>query len=114
MGPGDLTVDIWSIFDRSVFDRHSDARVVPIDRIVCITNQLEDPEFLNGAEPGPRQTALEHMRQAAAGKLAPRPPISVWENSDGTFTVLDGNATVQVLMLLGWKEVAVVIMNQRC
>jgi hypothetical protein len=110
--PGDLAEDIWSVFARSAFDGLANAKIVPIHQIISTKNELDDPLFLNGKKPDPRQTAFERMREAAYGLIARRQPILVEENKDGNFTIVDGNATVQVLMLLGWKEVAVQIRKQ--
>ena len=104
---GDLAGDIWSVFDRSIFHSIVDARIVPLDQIISIKNQLEDTKFVNGQKPDPRQSALERMREAASGICSGREPLTVEANSNGTYTILDGNATAQVLMLAGWKEVAV-------
>lgn len=109
--PGDFAVDIWSVFDRNAFEACSNSHVVGIEHIVSTKNQLEDPKFLSGMKGDPRKTALDRMRDAAAGKLERRAPIAVEEQNDGTYEVLDGNATAQILMLAGWKEVAVTIMR---
>lgn len=106
--PGDLPYGMWQVFDYAAFETASNARIVPIDKVVSTKNQLLDPKFHAGEKPDPRWTALERMVAAARGELARRPPCKVVASTaDGTFYVVDGNATVQVLMLAGWTEVPI-------
>lgn len=104
---GDLPFGIWDVFDRSAFESSPTARIVSIERIVSTRDERDDPDYASGAKPDPRQTAFEKMKQAANGLLARRAPIDVREKEDGLLYVADGNATVQVLMLAGWRELPV-------
>jgi hypothetical protein len=47
------------------------------------------------------------MADRGAEGAKPRAPLTVTANADGTFEILDGNATAQVLMLAGWQSVPV-------
>ena len=38
-----------------------------------------------------------------------RDPIEVYKNEDGTYTVADGNATIEIAKRLGWSKVPAVI-----
>jgi hypothetical protein len=60
-----------------------------------------------GLKPDPRAVALRHMRDASSGKIPRRSPIIVKDGGDGLYYVIDGNATVQVLMLAKWEYVVV-------
>ena len=104
-------MDIWAIFDRSAFDGRSNGLIVPLDRIVSTKNELLDQKFLAGEKLDPRQTAFNHMTLAAKSHGPKRVPLSVHKKTDEIFTILDGNATAQVLMLTGWNEVPVLVEN---
>jgi len=106
---GDLPEDVWSIFDRTLFEGASNAKIVAIEKLISTKNELQDPSFQGGEKQDPRQTAYERMCSARAGKLSRRAPLMVRDDLNGTFIVLDGNATVQVLMLAGWKQIPVVV-----
>ena len=42
-----------------------------------------------------------------------RAPLQVSANGDGTFTIIDGNATAQAAMLAGWKRLPVEVVAKR-
>jgi hypothetical protein len=101
---GDLPFEMWKVFDRSAFAASATGRIVPIRKIVSTKNQLLDPQFIAGQKADPRQTAFKWMTAAAKGETKRREPITATSASDGTFLVDDGNATIQVLMFVGWEE----------
>jgi hypothetical protein len=111
IGQSDLPMDIWAIFDRSVFEGCSNGLIVPLEKIVSTKNELLDQKFLAGEKLDPRQTAFNYMTHSVKGAGRKRAPLSVQKETDGTFVILDGNATVQVLMLTGWNEVPVLVEN---
>ena len=41
--------------------------------------------------------------------VAPRKPITVTENSNGTYNIVDGSATVQAAVFVGWQIVPVIV-----
>ncbi len=82
--------------------------VVPLSRLVSPKNELHDPKFLAGLKSDPRQNAVTGLTNAFQGLGNKRKPLDVTRNADGTFTILDGNATAQALMLAGWKAVPVI------
>jgi hypothetical protein len=111
---GDLPYDKWELFNRASFDAlKPEARaLVSLREIVSTKNQLQDEKFLAGQKPDPRLTAFIKMCEAGQGKGSPRDPIVVRKDSRGKYLVLDGNATAQVLMLVGWVEMPVEISGE--
>jgi hypothetical protein len=75
------------------------ARVVPLSRIRAATPAGEQLASVS--------TARSRMHEAAAGKRARRPPLDVREGDDGTFLLVDGNATFAVAEQEGWETVPV-------
>ncbi len=108
---GDLPYGMWDVFDRAAFDAMKNTRVVVVHSLVSNKNQLLDPKFLRGEKADPRQTAFNFMNAAAMGHCAKRPPLKVWFDGESFHRIEDGNATAQVLMLVGWVEVPVEIVN---
>lgn len=49
--------------------------------------------------------AREHMEKAYRGLGQRRKPVSLQDNGDGTYTVLDGNSTVANARASGWKMI---------
>ena len=66
---------------------------------------------MRGEKADPRETAYRFMVANADGGNSPRAPISVVAHVDGTFEVVDGNATAQVIMLAGWSKIPCVIVD---
>lgn len=111
---GDLSCEIWEIFDRNAFDTGHDAHIVSVHKLVSTKNQLLDQKFLSGEKPDPRQTAFTLMKNAALGLNSKRKPLSVCRDMNGAYEVIDGNATAQVLMFVGWNEVPVEVIENFC
>lgn len=110
ISPTDLKCGMWDIFDQDAFAKTgSVAKIVPLKLIVSTKDQRIDPKFLAGQKGDPRQVAFGHMQHAAANKGTKRAPVLVSHHTDGLYYVIDGNATVQVLMMLEWSEVPVCI-----
>jgi hypothetical protein len=57
--------------------------------------------------------AKENMRLAYKGKGKKRKPISLRDNLDGTYTVIDGNSTVYVAKENNWKYIIAEIKEKR-
>lgn len=91
------------------FKPHEDAVEVPVDSLVTHKNQNEDPKYQKGLKRHPVSTAAAFMAKAIAGEVEKRDPISVQDNGDGTFTVLDGNATSQAAMMVGADTIPVLV-----
>jgi hypothetical protein len=104
---GDLPFDVWQVFDRKAYEACSTKRIVPVAKLVSVKDERENREFAAGEKPDPRQRAFDHMTAAGRGVIDRRAPLRVVEKPDGTFHVLDGNATAQVLMLAGWQSAPV-------
>jgi len=108
---GDLPYGMWQVFEQASFDANEKCQIAPIDNIVSTKNQLLDLKFLSGEKDDPRQTAFNRMLDAANGLIEKRGPVEVNIQDDGKLCVVDGNATVQVLMLAGWKQIPVLPLN---
>lgn len=89
-------------------------RVVPLATLISHKNELQDARFLAGEKPDPRQTAANWMLKAIEKdpSAKKRAPLDVADNGDGTFTIIDGNATAQAAMLAGWTKIPVRVVNQ--
>lgn len=55
------------------------------------------------------KNAVGRMARAYNGEGPRRKPISVKDNNDGTYTVLDGNSTTAIARQHGWKHVHAVV-----
>jgi putative GTP pyrophosphokinase len=112
-GPNDLKCDMWDIFDKVSFDKGAAyTKIVPLKSIVSTKDERTDPKFLAGAKADPRQVALGHMQAAAAKTGGRRDPLKVAQHGDGLYYIIDGNATVQVLMMAKWTEAPICIVRQ--
>lgn len=102
----------WDVFDRAAFEALGpQATLLPLDKLVSTKNELLDPKFLAGQKADPRTTAIARMADAAAGRIPRRAPLTVVQRADGRYTIQDGNATAQALMLAGWTHVPVQILK---
>ena len=101
--------EIWKAFDRAQMD--STGRLVDVRKLISNKNELADPKFVAGLKADPRQTAANAMGWTITGDprnvKGPRAPLDVFANADGTFTIIDGNATAQAAMLAGWNTLPV-------
>ena len=98
---------MWRVFDRSAFEADPNSRLVRVNELISRKDQREDPKFMAGKKQFPLANAYRFMlgaEQRREGSMR-RAPIEVSRNADGTYEVLDGNATAQVLMLAGWRYV---------
>ncbi|MCC7485023.1 MAG: hypothetical protein IT529_08510 [Burkholderiales bacterium] len=77
-------------------------RELPIDKILSVEG---------GRYPEAVARAREYMVAAATGERPKRAPILVRANPDGTYTVLDGKATLTVARAEGWKTMPAKIEN---
>lgn len=102
--------DLWRMFDRAQLDPQT-GRLVSLDRLISTKDELRDPKFIAGQKKDPRQYAIDAMGYSLAGdprnEKGPRAPLDVFANADGTFTIIDGNATAQAAMLAGWKTIPI-------
>lgn len=65
------------------------------------------------SQPKSVDNAERFMRQAAAGEKGKRDPIRVRDDGDGTYTVLDGNATYGAAVRNDWKDLPVEVVNAK-
>lgn len=108
---GDLPFELWQVFDETIFQACATSRIVPLAKLVSLKDERQEPGFVAGGKPDPQQRAFENMLAAARGLIDRRAPIKVVEQRDGTFHIVDGNATAQVLMLADWKEAPVELVS---
>ncbi len=59
------------------------------------------------------ENAKKYMRLAYEGKGKRRKPISLKDNLDGTYTVLDGNSTTYVAKENNWKYIIAEIVEKK-
>ena len=78
-----------------------DARLVPLERLRPTKPPSSQPESV--------AVARARMLDAAAGRIHRRAPLLVREGADGTFDVLDGNATYGVALAAGWADLPVLV-----
>ncbi len=78
---------------------------VPVDKLVSSKTPQENAKGAANAE--------KFMKQAAEGKTPKRDPIQVTPNPDGTYRVLDGNATTTTAKAQGWKDLPVRIVDPK-
>jgi hypothetical protein len=85
--------------DHALYFEESDARIVSIDRLRSSKSLAENEASSRNAE--------KFFGAARAGVVARRKPLSVRTNADGSFLVLDGNASLVAAQRLGWKTLPV-------
>lgn len=94
---GELPADLGP--DAYLF-KTKDSQTVPLDKITPIRAR---PEGIANAKPLIAQAALKGAR---------RQPLSVKQNADGTYTLLDGNSTYAVLSSAGVKNAEVRVLTE--
>lgn len=100
--------DISEIF-RLVFQRSRPPSNSPYfrDTYGSVTVPLASLVARGPAAPSSVKVALERMKAAQGGQMEKRKPIAVLDMGNGSYKVLDGNATLHALMELGETEVIV-------
>ena len=81
------------------------AQMVPIDELLSTKSTAEN------ATSSPN--ALRRFAATAAGALSRRVPLSVVRNVDGTFHVVDGNASLTAAQAAGWKSLPVIVKGEQ-
>ena len=71
------------------------------------------PSRVARSQPDSVATARRRMHEAAAGKRERRPPLDVRKAQDGTYVIVDGNATFAVAEEDGWETVPVRVLGRR-
>ena len=79
---------------RNAFTFPEGSRMLPLSKVIAAKH-----------EPQAVANATRFIGEALRGQRSPRKPVDASANPDGTFTLQDGNATAQALMLAGWKAV---------
>ncbi len=87
--------------------------MVHISKLKQARVHLGDPDVLSGKKPHPVKKAYSYfLILSGAVKdplVAPRKPITVTANPDGTYNIVDGSATVRAAMFVGWEFVPVIV-----
>lgn len=102
----------WTTYFEPFPDDHhpSEYKLVAVEKLI-LTKGPENAVLKNGLNPVERA----HQFMAALANKIPgagrRDPLRVRSNSDGTYSVIDGNATTAVAKILGWKELPVHIVQ---
>ncbi len=106
-----LQEDTWKFFDAEAFKNLENTQIVTIGQLIIEKSETQDATFLNGERNHPVYRAYEYFKRAVEGdtSIKPRAPITVRDNGDGTFTVIDGRATTSAAKILGWKVLPVQI-----
>ncbi|MBK7393820.1 MAG: histidine phosphatase family protein [Chloracidobacterium sp.] len=88
-------------------------RLVPVDKLILMKGAENNSRVGNSLSPVER--AHRFMADLANGVpgAGKRVPISVRSNADGTYSVLDGNATTAVAKMQGWKQMPVHIIEDQ-
>ena len=73
---------------------------------------IGDLRPVRAREKGIRNAGV-YMRAAAEGKTGKRAPLTVRDEGDGTFTVIDGNSTYANMVENGWENVPVNIIDDQ-
>lgn len=107
--PGDLPFKMWDVFDLEAFEQSKSSSIVPFNTLISTKNELEDPKFLKGLKQDPRLTAFQFFTSAAQENNNKREPLTVKGPVNGKYELVDGNATAQMLMFVGWSEVPIII-----
>lgn len=110
LGNPTIDEDTWKYFIQ--FPPNASAheyRLVPVERLI----QSRTPTFSLG-KPDPVDKAISHIQGLALSKSGEkkREPLTVTFNADGTYCVIDGNATVEAAKRLGWKKLPVKIVEE--
>lgn len=87
--PDKLPEDPWRYFKK-------DPKAIVVD--------LKDLTPIRAREKG-IENAKKYMWMAYSGEMEKRKPISLKDNGDGTYTVLDGNSTFANAKASGWRKI---------
>jgi hypothetical protein len=79
----------------------ADVRLVPLERLRPTKPPSSQPESVAAAR--------GRMLDAAEGRIPRRVPLLVRERGDGTFDIVDGNATYGVALAAGWLDLPVLV-----
>lgn len=86
------------------FNTEKTQATVPIDKLVSSKSEAENAQSSINAE--------KIMSQAGRGEVPKRDPIKVTPMADGTYKVVDGNATFTAAQRMGWKDLPVQIVHK--
>lgn len=115
LGIEPIEEDLWTFFDKQQFDASANSKIVSLSKLVYTKNPLPNPDVVTGKKPHPVQKAYSYFLRAVAKDplVSPRKPVMVTANADGTYTIVDGYATVQAAIFVGWKFVPVMSSKSR-
>ncbi len=115
LGIKPIKEDTWTFFDKKKFDDSSNSKMVSISKLIQARVHAADPDVLSGKKTHPVQKAYSYFL-ILSGKdndplVMPRKPITVTANPDSTFNIVDGSATVQAAIFVGWKSLPVIVVG---
>ncbi len=116
LGIDTINEDTWKFFDKKAFGESPNAKLVLVSKLIQAKVHAPDPDVLNGNKPHPVFKAYSYFL-ILSGRyknplVMPRKPITVAANPDGTYNIVDGSATVQAAIFVGWKYVPVIVMDK--
>jgi ppGpp synthetase/RelA/SpoT-type nucleotidyltranferase len=96
--PGKATADNLPDDPFKYFHKTPDAKLIPVSALRTIR-----------ARPEGIRNAAVHMAKAFNGEGDKRKPVSLKDNGDGTYTVLDGNSTTAMARQHNWKNIVATV-----
>ncbi len=105
--------DTWKFFDADAFKSLANTRVVSISQLILENIEERPAGLFTIGQNHPVYKAYNYFRRATEGDptVKPRAPITVRDNGDKTFTIIDGLATTSAAKILGWKFLPVQIIE---
>lgn len=96
--PGKATADNLPDDPFKYFHKTPDAKLIPVSALRTIR-----------ARPEGIANAAKHMAKAFNGEGDKRKPVSLKDNGDGTYTVVDGNSTTAMARQHNWKNIVATV-----
>lgn len=96
--PGKATADNLPDDPFKYFHKTPDAKLIPVSALRTIR-----------ARPEGIANAAKHMAKAFNGEGDKRKPVSLKDNGDGTYTVMDGNSTTAMARQHNWKNIVATV-----
>lgn len=109
--PFSLMEKTWTYFDKEKFEAAGEnAKYAYAGNVISYKDESQDEKFQNGGlHPVVRAYNFFAKLEAGEKTITPRAPVTVSDNGNGTYTVIDENATTQAIHRLNWKTIPVII-----
>jgi len=94
----------WKFFDAEAFKSLDNTRVVSISQLISENIEEHSSDLFTIGQNHPVYKAYNYFRRATEGDptVKPRAPITVRDNVDETFSIIDELATTSAAKILGW------------